>query len=129
MIVSLISGLFSLGGQWLSNRREKAQAKHEREIKVIQGEQDWDMIQAQSAATSWKDEWLTIFFTGLLLPGVYAVLWDDSVMLERWKTMFIVLQNDVPQEYWLILSVIVAASFGVKKVMEGIQAIRGGPKS
>lgn len=35
MMINLITGLFGIGQQWLENRKEKTQAKHKRELAVI----------------------------------------------------------------------------------------------
>ena len=41
----LIGGAFDIGKQYFANKAEKSKAKHEQEIAVIRGEQNWDEIQ------------------------------------------------------------------------------------
>lgn len=126
MIGAIISGLFSVGGQWMKNRQEKAQAKHEREVKVIQNEANWDITQAQNSGASWKDEYLTIVLTSPFVAMFVDVLLHGEAAAEKYKVAFKVLDESVPDEYWYLLSVVVAASFGVKKIIDIIKAKRGG---
>lgn len=121
----IISGIFGVGKQYLSNKAEKAQAKHERQVAVIKGEQKWDEIQAENANNSWKDEYLTIILTSPFVAMFLAVVFGAEEMVQRFKDAFVVLDQDVPDEYWYLLSVVVAASFGVKKVIDVIKAKRG----
>ena len=53
-----------------------------------------------------------------------AVVFDNTEMVLRFQQAFMVLKQDVPQEYWYLLSVVVAASFGVKKIIDVIKAKR-----
>ena len=125
MITTLISAVAGLGSQWLKNRAEKAQAKHERQVMDIKGEQTWDQIQAEASKNSWKDEWFVVLFSLLLIPGPVAVMVDNQEMLARWKEMFVVLENSVPEMYWYILFVMISASFGIKKVTQAFNMFRG----
>jgi hypothetical protein len=121
----IISGIFGVGKQYLSNKAEKAQAIHEREVTIIKGDQAWDEIQAKNSGDSWKDEYLTIILTSPFVAMFLAAVLDKPEMVVRIKDAFIVLQTNVPDEYWLLLSVVVAASFGMKKVVDVIQGLRG----
>ena len=120
----IISGIFGVGKQYLSNKAEKAQAKHDREITVIKGDQKWDEIQARNSGDSWKDEYLTIILTSPFVAMFLAAVLDEQEMVMRISDAFIVLKSDVPDEYWMLLSVVVAASFGVKKIIDVIKAKR-----
>jgi len=121
----LISGIFGIGKQYMTNKAEKTQAKHEREITVIKGDQVWDEIQANNSNNSWKDEYLTIILTLPFVAMFLAVVFGAEEMVARFKIAFTVLDQDVPDEYWYLLSVVVAASFGVKKIIDVIKAKRG----
>ncbi len=121
----LISGLFGIGKTYLQNKAEEKQAVHERKITQIKGEQNWDEIQAQNAGSSWKDEYLTIILTAPFVAMFLAVVFDAGEMVQRFKAAFKVLDEDVPDEYWYLLSVVVAASFGLKKIVDVIRAKRG----
>jgi hypothetical protein len=125
LIGAVIKGAFGIGQTVLTNRAEVVQAKHDRKLSLIKGEQSWDQIQAENSKESWKDEWLTIIFTAPFVGMFVAVLWGNEAMIVRFREAFIVLDNDMPSEYWYLLSVIVAASFGVKAAMNVLSRIRG----
>ena len=122
----LISGLFGIGKQYMSDKAEVKAAKHERELTTIKGDQAWDEIQANNSNNSWKDEYLTIILTLPFVAMFLAVVFGATEMVLRFKQAFQVLDQDVPDEYWYLLSVVVAASFGVKKVIDVIKAKRQG---
>jgi len=114
IIGSIVGGIFGAGKQYLSNRAEKAQAKHEREVMVIKGEQDWEEIQAEASKDSWKDEFLTVVTTAPFILMFGAAAWGNEEMVARFKEAFLVLKTDVPAEYWYLLGLCYAASFGIK---------------
>jgi len=122
----IISGIFGIGETYLKNKGEIKKAEHERKLKHISGEQEWDMEQAKNSGESWKDEYLTLIFTSPFVILFVGVLFDVPMLIVRMKEAFVVIDTEVPTEYWYLLSVIVAASFGVKSVIKGIQKIRGG---
>lgn len=123
-----LAGLFSFLSapvtQFIKNRGEVALAKHRRKLKVITGEQDWDSIQAANSAGSWKDEFLTVFFSMPFMIPFWAALVGDEELLDRVNRAFVVLDTNVPSEYWYIMSAIVAASFGLKSIVKGVGMIR-----
>jgi len=122
----LITGLFGLGKSYMDERKEIKAAKHQRELKHITGEQEWDTLQAKNSGESWKDEYLTLIFTSPFVIMFVGVLFDVPMLIDRMRDAFHVVDQDIPDEYWYLLSVIVAASFGVKSVIKGIQKLRGG---
>jgi hypothetical protein len=124
----IISGIFGVGKQYLSNKAEKAQAKHEQEVAVIKGDQEWDQIQAANSRESWKDEFLTIVITSPFIAMFIASVFGDMGMVERISDSFIILQTNVPEQYWTLLYVAFAASFGVKGVIKGVKTYVDGKK-
>ena len=124
----VITGLFDIGKQNLGNKAEKAQAKHEQEVAVIKGDQQWDQIQAQNSGDSWKDEFLTVVITSPFVAMFIASVFGDMDMVERLSDAFIILQTNVPEQYWTILYVAFAASFGVKGVLKGVKTYKDGKK-
>ena len=118
MLTALIGPISNLASTWLSGKVEekKAQsatkvAKAQAEAIVMQkkatGEIDWDLEAIKGASSSWKDEWLTVLFS---IPLVLAFIpgCEDIVQIG-----FAQLQL-MPDWYKYALSVIVAASFGVR---------------
>ena len=45
----VVEGIFGIGKQYLSNKAEKSKAKHDQELAVIRGDQNWDEIQARNS--------------------------------------------------------------------------------
>ena len=109
-MIQVFSVLGNLASQWLSNRSEKAQAKHNRDIKEIEQTSDWEALQAQNAGSSWKDEWLTLLFS---IPLIMCFIPPLVPYVEQG---FAVLEQ-IPPWYRYYLGVIVAASFGVRQVI------------
>lgn len=118
-MIPIISGIVSLGQTWLEGRNKKIAAKAEAEaavmVKASESTADWEKIQAQNAGNSWKDEWLTLLFSVPLImcfiPGAVQYVQDGFAALEN-----------MPQWYQYTLSVIVAASFGVRSAIGFIKA-------
>lgn len=104
MMWNLLAGLVTT---YLSNRAEKSKAKHERELKQITGEQEWDVAQANNAGNSWKDEWFTIVLSvpmiGAFIPSVVPYIEEGFRVLDS-----------MPDYYKGFLGAAVAASFGIK---------------
>ena len=118
LIGPIISGIFGVGKQYLSNKAEKAQAKHEREVQQIKGDQDWDTIQAQNSGESWKDEYLTIVTTAPFIVMFTAAAFGADGVVTRMAHAFNVLTENVPPLYWQLLLICYAASFGVKGLIK-----------
>lgn len=114
LLGSIIGPVADLGKTWLEGKVAKTKAKAEAEASVMKTQAksaaDWETAMARSSAQSWKDEWLTILFS---IPLVLAFI-PDAVPYVRQG--FEVL-NAMPQWYQYGLSVIIAASFGVRSVI------------
>ena len=109
MIPALIQGALSLGMGWLTNKKEKQQATHVKDIELIKSRTSWEETQAANAATSWKDEWFTLL---LSIPLVGAFVPD---MVPYIREGFFVLDS-MPEYYKGFLAVAMGASFGVKAI-------------
>ena len=117
--IPIISGIVELGTTWLKGRNKKIAAKAEAEaivmVKAAESTADWERIQAANSGNSLKDEWLTLLFS---IPLIMAFI-PGSV--DYVYAGFAVLEN-MPQWYQYTLSVIVAASFGVRSAIGFIKA-------
>lgn len=101
-----------LGGlvlDWFKSKREKAQAKHQRELQIIANEQTWEQSAQDNAGKSWKDEaWTIVLITPLVMAFIpslapYVTAGFDSL-------------KEVPDWYKAFAAASVAASFGLKKL-------------
>ena len=113
-IGAIVQSVAGLGQTWLEGKVAKTKAKAEAEaavmVKQAESVADWETAMARSSQQSWKDEGLTILFS---IPLVLAFIPATVPYVEEG---FRVLQN-MPEWYHYALSVIVAASFGVRSVI------------
>lgn len=121
MLQALIGPIGSIVGTWVEGRVAKTKAKAEAEAKVIvksaESAAEWERVMAQNNGQSWKDEWLTLLFS---IPLIFAFFPGAEPYIDRG---FAVLER-MPSWYQYTLSVIVAASFGVRSAI-GIMNMRG----
>ena len=109
-MLSVLTAIGGFASQWLSNRSEKAQAKHTRDVKVIEQTGNWEDIQAKNSGASWTDEWLTVLFS---IPLIMCFIPDLVPYVELGFTAL----EKMPEWYRYYLGVIVAATFGVRQVI------------
>jgi len=62
--------------------------------------------QVLSSERSWKDEWLTLVFTGLLLAHFIPA--TEPYVVKGWELL-----KQAPDMFWYILAGIVSGSFGI----------------
>ena len=120
----IIGALADMGKQWLSNRREKSQAKHEKDLRVIAGDQAADTAASEGMATSWKDEYLTVLFSIPLIVVFHAAVWGDPADIEKVKAAFAAM-GELPEWFQYGFLGCVIATFGLRGMAKFI-ARRGG---
>ena len=113
-MIPILNTIAALAGTWLEGRVAKTKAKAEAEatvlIKQAESAADWEAAMARNSGQSWKDEWLTLLFS---IPLIMCFI---PSMVPYVQDGFEVLGN-MPDFYQYTLSVIVAASFGVRSVI------------
>lgn len=62
--------------------------------------------QVRASGGSWKDEWLTIVFTGILIS--HFTPWTQPHMIVGWELL-----SQAPDMFWYIVLAIVSGSFGL----------------
>lgn len=110
IVVPIISEVVGIARAWLSGVQKKQEAKDDRQAELIRQQGSWEEIMAQGSITSWKDEWLTLLFSIPLVACFFPSLVDEV------QNGFAVLET-MPSWYQYTLSVIVAASFGVRSII------------
>jgi hypothetical protein len=114
MLVPIVDGVLALGKTWLEGKNTKIKAKAEAEatvlVKSAESEANWENIMAQNSASSWKDEWITILFS------IPMILCFFPATVEHVRAGFVALDG-MPTWYQYTLSIIVAASFGVRSAI------------
>lgn len=110
----IVKAISETAGVWLKGKNAVSKAKAEAEAEVLttaaQSKADWEYVMARNSGTSWKDEWLTLLFS---VPLVMAFIPNMVVYVQAG---FVVLAS-MPDWYQYTLSVIVAASFGVRSAI------------
>lgn len=109
----LIAPLADLAKQHFANKAEEKQAKHQATIKRIEGEQSWEQTMAEGSLTGFKDEWWTIVLSLPIVALVYAVAFDEPLVIQRINEAFEALEK-LPEYYQYLLYVAVLASFGIR---------------
>ena len=126
MLQSFIGPIASLAGTWLQGRVDKAKAETDvkvarakAEAKVYETEATSGMLMEQNLtsqmAGSWKDEFWTIIFGGILLACFLP--WTQEYVKEG----FIVLDEHCPTWFQNCLYISIGASFGYRFGKQGLQ--------
>jgi len=123
MWAALISPVAELIKVWLGNVKNKAEAKHEAQMKLIQTTASWEQLMAEQAKTSWKDEWFTLLLSAPVVTLMYGVTFDNSDVVYRVGLAFNQLDK-LPEWYQYLLFVAVTASFGIRGA-DKLLAIKG----
>jgi hypothetical protein len=126
MLSSLISPIANLAGTWLQGRVDKSKAESDvkvarakAEAKVYETEATSSMLMEQSLtnqmAGSWKDEFWTIIFGGILV-ACFVPYTQPYV-----KEGFIFLDASCPQWFQTCLYIVIGSSFGYRFGKQGLQ--------
>ncbi len=120
-LFGLLGSVTNIGKVWVEGKVAKSKAKAEAEAKIMvqssKSAADWEAYMAQNSGNSWKDEWLTVLFS---IPLVLA-FFPSAVpyVVKGFEALSL-----MPDWYQYTLSVIVAASFGVRSAV-GIMKTKG----
>ena len=128
MLSSIIGPISSLAGTWLQGRVDKAKAETDvkvarakAEAKVYETSATSDMLNEQALtsqmAGSWKDEFWTIIFGGILV-ACFLPFSQEYV-----KEGFIFLEESTPQWFSTCLYICIGSSFGYRFGKTGLQLI------
>ena len=123
---SIIGQISSLAGTWLQGRVDKAQA--ETEVKVAKAKAEAEVYKTSATsemlneqaltaqmAGSWKDEFWTIIFGGVLVASFLP--WSQPFVKEG----FIFLEESTPQWFSTCLYICIGSSFGYRFGKTGLQ--------
>jgi len=117
---ALVGPIANLAGNFLKNKAEEKQAKHERKMSVIQSDADWESKMADASKDSWKDEFWTIVLSIPVFMVGYAIAANDVSVIARVATGFEALEK-LPEWYQYLLFIAISSSFGIRgasKLME-----------
>lgn len=126
LVPGVVKGLWDLGSQYFQNKKEKQQAIHNKEMEVIATQEKWDLEVIRKSDSTWKDEFLLLVFSMPILnlfigPYVDLLLSEQPYQQGDWTRAALqglVAVDGVGDWYVTILMVMVASSFGYKKIVE-----------
>lgn len=109
--IPIIGDLIGLGKTWIQGKQKRSQAKADAEAAVLvssaTSRQEWEKLQAQASANSWKDEYWTIV---LSIPAIMCFFPQG---VDAAAAGFAALDT-MPEYYRYFLGVAITASFGIK---------------
>ena len=117
---ALVGPITNLAGNFLKNKAEEKQAKHQAKMSIIQNDADWESKMADASKDSWKDEFWTIVLAIPVFMVGYAIAANDVSVIARVATAFEALEK-LPEWYQYLLFIAISSSFGVRgagKIMQ-----------
>lgn len=115
MWLNLIKPVADIAGGYLKNKAEQSKAKHEAKMRVIENDSEWETKMVDASANSWKDEfWTLVLATPVFMVG-YAIVVNDTSVIDRVHQGFDALAN-LPEWYQYLLFIAISSSFGIKGV-------------
>jgi hypothetical protein len=66
VIKGMLSPALELGKMWMEKKRAESEAKIAIQGRIATGDIDYNIAAQEAGKTSWKDEWLTIWTTGVV---------------------------------------------------------------
>lgn len=126
IIGAVVSGLFGLAGDWMANRKEKAQARHERDVAIIKGKQKLAEGE-QSHNSAWELEALahaSKILRAVVSATILAPIWVTMYSAEKGKEIFVTLRDTVPPEWWALFLVMCAFVYASKQLIEIIKSVK-----
>ena len=120
ILTTLIGPIACLAKNYLSNKAEEKQAKHQAKMSVIQNDADWESKMADASKDSWKDEFWTIVLAIPVFMVGYAIAANDVTIIARVATAFEALEK-LPEWYEYLLFIAISSSFGIRgasKIMD-----------
>ena len=115
ILTTLIGPIAGLAKNYLSNKAEEKQAKHQAKMSVIQNDADWESKMADASKDSWKEEFWTIVLAIPVFMVGYAIAANDVTIIARVATAFEALAK-LPEWYQYLLFIAISSSFGIRGV-------------
>ena len=115
ILTTLIGPIAGLAKNYLSNKAEEKQAKHQAKMSVIQNDADWESKMADASKDSWKDEFWTIVLSIPVFMVGYAIAANDVSVIARVATGFEALEK-LPEWYQYLLFIAISSSFGIRGI-------------
>ena len=95
-----------LGEKIVGHFEHKAEVLKNERMAEIEASKSIQVQQIKSAEKSWKDEYLTIVFTCVLIA--HFIPQSQEYMMKGWELL-----KNAPSEFWWVILTIVSGSFGM----------------
>jgi hypothetical protein len=95
-----------LGEKVIGHFEHKAEVLKNARLAEIEASKSVQVQQIKSAEKSWKDEYLTLIFTAVLVA--HFIPQAQEHMLKGWELL-----SKAPSEFWWVILTIVSGSFGM----------------
>lgn len=107
---AIVTATSTIFGGWVDLKKSKYEAAAAKELRVINGEFDYDIMAMEAAKTSWKDEIIMIIWYSPLVIGWYDKDTAGLIGAEEWVSFV----GRLP--YWWQVGAfgIMASSFGLR---------------
>lgn len=124
LVSTLLKGVWDLGKDWMSRKKEKAEAKHQVKLKEI----EQDALLIKGGIKSWKDEWWTIIVSLplvqlMMAPVVELFMLDEPYYRGAWTDAVLAgleALNSVPDWHIYIATASALYSFGIKPTTKAV---------
>lgn len=119
MIAALVSGLATLGSQWLANRSKIADAKAERQAERIR--QDGPIT--ENLTKGFKDEAVLITVFSPVWVSMIGAIIGDADMVQRGRDVAAVMREYAPGEVWaglILMTAVVSLGGRVTDVLDRV---------
>lgn len=131
--LEVFGNILGIGRDYVSSVRKIKEAKVNAKLAVLDaqaksaiklseteqaGNIQWDVTMAEASKDSWKDEWITILVS---VPVIMCFIpATQDVVLRGFEIL-----EELPEWFQLTIGVVVAASFGFRKVADVIGKAKG----
>jgi hypothetical protein len=109
-IGSAIEGITNLGSLWMKGKQAKQEAKALLQMNIAKGEIDYNVAAQNGMATSWKDEFLVVWFTTMVSLHFVPYKPLQEALAQGWVS----LNTLAPDWFGYCFVGMVVATFGLK---------------
>lgn len=120
-VALLRGGVGDIIDNWQHRKEQEKKAEHIRKMKVITGDQKYDIKALEHAG--WKDEYLLVLFSWPFIGygfGAMMLVFDNDDRLIEATNKFFELIKGAPEEYWYVMGGIIISVYGLKDLFRGV---------
>ena len=107
---SIFGGVMELGSTWLKGKQAKQAAKAKMQMNIANGQIDYNVAAQTGMASSWKDEFLVVWFTTMVSIHFIPYQPLQEALHIGWAS----LKNSAPEWFGYCFVGMVVATFGLK---------------